>query len=1587
MNQPRNYNQEEVNKKFFSIRKLRGYGATSIAVASIYLSFGHMNIASAAEETNQTNTLTTNNFETQKNSNSTSTNSKANGATNNQFDTNQVQKEYDENNQIDFNQSNQFKRNNIKSEESSVGNNEKLKKLINQYKNIDLLNKTNDSVQQFKTKLANADQFIENQATQKEIDDYYQEFINSASLLKRENNVELNETKKNRLINNDDQLVTNGIPANNTEPNKNNRHSTIKNQNSGTSFRSANQPINNDKSNDPLNKNEINTELRNGNFNQVTGGNLPNNTDKLTVVTGVDGWHSLSTVSDPEYPMTLTTAGKKYSSFMSDSNAPYGVILARTTDGYNRKVLDPRVAGIYQDIDVNPGSELVVEYVSSALNVINSWPGVKAKVTSVDGSNVYYDKTLNGMGKYPTGRLSFMINVPEDINRLRLAFLPVADVKTLTSTQTGAQQGFGTNKSYLYGGIVSRVRANSGAYVTSNIDEIKYDFRSDSANSNYARGTISVSLENNGHFRSKETKYVVSLPAGSKFISATDASTNFDEATNTLTLDAGKIDAGVTKNITYTIDFPATQPNTIDLNGNVTYKTDAPYRGNDTQKIGANIVNQQQVDILMYKEDLNDKYNNIKQYLSTINESEFTANSVNNLKAKLEEAKSILNEALNNTPIAERKSQAIINQLTTELEQEKINLKLLSPQEPKITTNNEYVYTVVTPPNNADKVEINYVNPDGMMSKLIAKKEGDNWILNEAPAGFTINPKTGGIAINYIGVAPHSEITASATQGNSDPSNLVRAIMPVKEIAPPEPAIIKNEEEASLIIQPQGDTDKMTINYIGLDGESKEVVATKIGDHWELNDNPKGISINDMSGEVVVNYEGVQVGSEVTAQSNYGNSDSSLMVRDRMPLKQATPVAPVISSDDQEASVTITPQDNTDKIVVKYIDPNGDSKEVVATKVGEQWTIENNPQGFAINPTTGLLTITHDGVQNGSEITVQATQGNSNPSEVTTQAPNKETTPAAPVIITNDQEASVTITPQDNTDKMVVKYIDPNGDSKEVVATKVGEQWTIENNPQGFAINPTTGLLPITHDGVQNGSEVRVQATQGNSNPSEVAAKVPNKETTPATPVITTNDQEASITVTPQDNTDKMVVKYIDSNGQQKEIIATKTEDKWSLNDNVDGMNIDGTNGVITITHDGVQNGSEVRVEATQGNSNPSEIAAKVPNKQTTPVAPAITTNDQEASITITPQNNIDKIVVKYIDPNGQQKEIIATKTEDKWSLNDNVDGINIDNTSGVVKVTHEAVQNGSEVRVQATQGNSNPSEVTAKVPNKETTPAAPVITTNDQEASVTITPQDNIDKMLVKYIDSNGRQKEIIATKTEDKWSLNDNVDGINIDGTNGVITITHDGVQNGSHVTIQSTQGNSDPSEVTAKVSYKETAPKPPIIQLDKQKKQVTIKPQDNTDKVSISIVKPNGKIIDITANKIGKTWNFNKKIHGININEKTGLITIKGLNKFNGSKIIANSSFRNSKESNTVQITISNKQKSIITFEPSSNQTNKVSLSEPKSVKVGENSFKTIKDKKSQLPETGSINTGTTRTTNLLILILGLTILKLRRKKKDF
>ncbi|MGC9649990.1 SasC/FmtB family protein [Staphylococcus warneri] len=1258
-------------------------------------------------------------------------------------------------------------------------------------------------------------------------------------------------------------------------------------QSEGASFRA----VPNQNNNDPLKYNETNTGVINGHFDQVSGGNLPNQKTSLTVVKDVIGWTSLSTDPDKEFPIVMTTKVRNYPTFMSDSSAPYGVVLARTTDGFDRRVPDPRVAGIYQDIDVAPNSELVVDFISSALATINAWPGVKAKITIPDGNRVLFDKQINGMGKYPTGKLNLMVNVPSDVDRVRLSFIPISNSYTLTSNQTNSAYGFGDNPNYMYGGSVSRVNVNSGAYVVSRVTEINYDFTSDSSTSNYARGTISVILENKGHTSSNETIYRVTLPQGTKFVSATNASTNYNEATGLLTLNAGKVAAGTTKTITYTVDFPAVKPSIVDLDGNVTYRTDASFRGNDRQKSGIDKVEQQQVAILMYKEDLRNKYNDTKQYLDSINE-----------------AKAILDEANNNVPMADRKNQDFINQITTQIEHEKTKLKRLTPSIPVMTTNEENASLTVTPQGDTDKMTVQYVGPNGDPKEVVATKAGDQWTLNETPTGFSIDNTNGSVTVNYQGVQNGSEVSAYDTSGNSDSSDEVRKNVPLKQDTPLAPTITPNETNASVTVTPQGDADKMIVHYVAPNGDAKEVIATKTGDQWALNESPKGISIDNTSGVVTVGYQAVQNGSEVIATEKYGNSDTSAESRANVPLKEATPTAPVITSDEANASVTLTPQGDVDKMTVHYVAPNGDAKEVIATKVGNQWTLNETPTGISIDNTSGAVTVGYQGVQNGSEVTANESHGNSDASaEARENVPVKEATPMAPTITSDEANASVTVTPQGDADKMIVHYVAQNGDPKEVIATKTGNQWTLNETPTGISIDNTNGAVTVGYQGVQNGSEVSASETHGNSDAStESRANVPVKEATPMAPTITSDEANASVTVTPQGDADKMIVHY----GDPKEVIATKTGGQWALNETPTGISIDNTNGAVTINHQGVQNGSEVSASETHGNSDAStESRANVPVKEATPTAPVITSDETNASVTVTPQGGSDKMTVHYVAPNGDPKEVITTKVGTQWTLNETPTGISIDNTSGAVTVGYQGVQNGSEVTANESHGNSDASaEARANVPVKEATPTAPIITSDETNASVTVTPQGDVDKMTVHYVAPNGDAKEVIATKVGNQWTLNETPVGISIDNTNGAVTVNYQGVQNGSEVSASEKHGNSDTSlESRANVPVKEATPTAPIITSDETNASVTVTPQGDADKMTIHYVAPNGDPKEVIATKVGTQWTLNETPTGISIDNTSGAVTVSYHGIQNGSEVSASETHGNSDASTESRVNV--------------------------------------------------------------------------------
>nr|WP_232619779.1 SasC/FmtB family protein [Staphylococcus saccharolyticus] len=200
--------------------------------------------------------------------------------------------------------------------------------------------------------------------------------------------------------------------------------------------------------------------MQNGNFSQVSGGQLPTSSNRLTVVTNVDNWHSYSTDTNPEYPMIYTTSVVNYANFMSNGNAPYGVILGRTTDGWDRNVNDPKVAGIYQDIDVTPGSELIVNIISTSPVFSDGAAGARLKISNENQDRVLFDSRLNGMGPpYPTGKFNVMVNIPNDMNRVRI-FLPVSSTGRISVQRSSREHGFGDNSSYYHGGSVSDVRIN-----------------------------------------------------------------------------------------------------------------------------------------------------------------------------------------------------------------------------------------------------------------------------------------------------------------------------------------------------------------------------------------------------------------------------------------------------------------------------------------------------------------------------------------------------------------------------------------------------------------------------------------------------------------------------------------------------------------------------------------------------------------------------------------------------------------------------------------------------------------------------------------------------------------------------------------------------------------------------------------------------------------------------------------------------------------------------------------------------------------------------------------------------------------------
>ena len=1473
MKENKRKNNLDKNNTRFSIRKYQGYGATSVAIIGFIIisCFSEAKADSDKHEIKSHQQSMTNHLTTLPSDNQENT-------SNNEFNNRNHDISH-----LSLNKSIQM---------------DELKKLIKQYKAINLNDKTEESIKLFQSDLVQAESLINNPQSQQHVDAFYHKFLNSAGKLRKKETVSIkHERSESNTYRLGDEV-------------RSQTFSHIRHKRNAVSFRNADQS---NLSTDPLKANEINPEIQNGNFSQVSGGPLPTSSKRLTVVTNVDNWHSYSTDPNPEYPMFYTTTAVNYPNFMSNGNAPYGVILGRTTDGWNRNVIDSKVAGIYQDIDVVPGSELNVNFISTSPVFSDGAAGAKLKISNEEQNRVLFDSRLNGMGPYPTGKLSAMVNIPNDINRVRISFLPVSSTGRVSVQRSSREHGFGDNSSYYHGGSVSDVRINSGSYVVSKVTQREYTTRPNSSNDTFARATINLSVENKGHNQSKDTYYEVILPQNSRLISTRGGSGNYNNATNKLSIRLDNLNPGDRRDISYTVDFESSSPKIINLNAHVLYKTNATFRGNDGQRTGDNIVDLQSIALLMNKDVLETELNEIDKFIRDLNEADFTIDSWSALQEKMTEGGNILNEQQNQVALENQASQETINNVTQSLEILKNNLKYKTPSQPIIKSNNQIPNITISPADKADKLTITYQNTDNESASIIGNKLNNQWSLNNNIPGIEIDMQTGLVTIDYKAVYPESVVGANDKTGNSDASAESRITMPRKEATPLSPIVEANEERVNVVIAPNGEATQIAVKYRTPDGQEATLVASKNESSWTLNKQIDHVNIDENSGKVTIGYQAVQPESEVIATETKGNSDESAESRVTMPRKEATPHSPIVEANEEHVNVTIAPNGEATQIAIKYRTPDGQETTLIASKNGSSWTLNKQIDYVNIEENSGKVTIGYQAVQLESEVIATETKGNSDASaESRITMPRKEATPHSPIVEANEEHVNVTIAPNGEATQIAIKYRTPDGQEATLVASKNESSWTLNKQIDHVNIDENSGKVTIGYQAVQPESEVIATETKGNSDASaESRITMPRKEATPIPPTLEASVQEASVTVTPNENATKVFIKYLDINDEISTIIASKINQQWTLNKDNFGIKINPLTGKVIISYVAVQPESDVIAIESQGNSDLSEESRIImPTKEEPPEPPEppiLESDSIEAKVNIFPNDEATRIVIMYTSLEGQEATLVASKNESSWTLNKQIDHVNIDENSGKVTIGYQAVQPESEVIATETKGNSDASaESRITMPVKEKTPAPPISIINESNASVEIIPQVNVTQLSLQYIDAKGQQQNLIATLNQNQWTLNKNVSHITVDKNTGKVLINYQAVYPESEVIARESKGNSDSSNVSMVIMPRKTAtPKPPIIKVDEMNASLAIIPYKNNTAINIHYIDKKGIKSMVTAIKNNDQWQLDEKIKYVKIDAKTGTVIINYQIVQENSEIIATAINGNSDKSEEVKV----------------------------------------------------------------------------------
>ena len=228
------------------------------------------------------------------------------------------------------------------------------------------------------------------------------------------------------------------------------------------------------------------------------------------------------------------------------------------------------------------------------------------------------------------------------------------------------------------------------------------------------------------------------------------------------------------------------------------------------------------------------------------------------------------------------------------------------------------------------------------------------------------------------------------------------------------------------------------------------------------------------------------------------------------------------------------------------------------------------------------------------------------------------------------------------------------------------------------------------------------------------------------------SDVDGKTVIGPKDDrTKKIEITFTPNNGSETTTITAEkdADGKWKLSSEVEGITVDKKTGVITIPADKIQNNTEVKAVAKDGD-NTSDSKTVTSKDTKAPANPEISEDaDGNVSITIPKDKDTKSVTVKYTDADGKLQTVKFEKDGDAWKLPTGApEGLKVEN--GKIIIPEANVKNGSDVTAMAEDNNKNQSsELSLKIKTTadKTEPVVPSKTkvgnpnnlTDDEKAAV----------------------------------------------------------------------------------------------------------------------------------------------------------------------------------------------------------------------------------------------------------------------------